>query len=438
MAALPLTGALLLAGCASPGPAPPAGPRVSRDDLPFLLPPTSGYPGTADAELLRRVDAAYQSRLLDNDAAGAAAAAEAALAIDPNLAPAQVLLGQARLIGNDPAAARQTLDAVVARLPGYLAAQLAAGRAAEKAGDLVAAYGAYRGLASSSSAALERAGVLHDAAVGELARRIDEAVGKGRLDDARAQLLTLEEWAPGARVALAAAMGVARAGGDAQGELEAVRGLLAGGAAGDESLLERRGELELQVGRPSAAIDIFEDLARRHPEEPRHIEQVDRAKFRWRIVNLPADVQRLVEAPELSRADYAVLLYWLVPGVRAAVVTSPHIASDILEHPRRQEVMRVVNLQLMDLDETLRRFNPDWRVHRAHALKALLRVLQRAQPAPSCVGGLEGNPSPSREAVCTVAAACGLLPEAADCLPDAVVSGGEAAAWIRRTVSLLP
>ncbi|HXT49731.1 MAG TPA: hypothetical protein VN811_01740, partial [Thermoanaerobaculia bacterium] len=118
--------------------------------------------------------------------------------------------------------------------------------------------------------------------------------------------------------------------------------------------------------------------------------------------------------------------------------SEPHIASDILDHPRRQEIMRVVNLQLMDVDETLRRFNPDWRVHRAQALRALLRVLQRAQPQPACVGPIAGNPSPSREAACNVAAACGFLPEAADCLPDAGLSGADAAAWIRRAAALLP
>jgi hypothetical protein len=233
-------------------------------------------------------------------------------------------------------------------------------------------------------------------------------------------------------------MGLARAAGDSRGELDAARALLAGSRAGDEALLERGGELELEVGQASAAIDIFSTLQRRHPEEPRYAQQVDRAKFRWRVLNLPADVRRLVETPELTRAEFAVLLYWLVPGVRTAVVSEPHIASDILDHPRRQEIMRVVNLNLMDLDETLRRFNPDWRVHRTQALRALERVLQRAQPAPSCVAGIEGNPAPSREAVCVTAAACGLLPEVADCLPEAGVAGAEAAAWIHRSVTLLP
>jgi hypothetical protein len=77
-------------------------------------------------------------------------------------------------------------------------------------------------------------------------------------------------------------------------------------------------------------------------------------------------------------------------------------------------------------------------VRRAQALKALERVLQRSSPSASCVAGIAGNPSPSREAVCSTAVACGFLAEAGDCLPDAGVPGKDAAAWIRRTGVLLP
>jgi tetratricopeptide (TPR) repeat protein len=433
-----LVAAVLLLVACPPRPAPVTGPRIGRDDLPYLLPPSTGFARPADAELLRRVDSAFDSALLAADTARAKATAEAALAVDPGFAPAEVLRGQALLVDRDLAGARAALDPVVARYPDYSAAGLAAARAAELAGDPAGAYAIYRRLASVLPIALERAGDLHEKAVAAMAARVEDAVARNRLAEGRALLDVLREWAPMDRATLEAAMDLARVSGDAAGELDAVRGLLASALSGEEGLLERRGELELQVGQPSAAIEIFTELLLRHPSEPRFAEAVDRAKFRWRVVNLPADVQRLVDAPELSRADFSALLYWLVPGVRAAVVSSPHIASDILDHPRRQEIMRVVNLHLMDLDEALRRFNPDWKVHRAQALKALERVLQRAQPAPSCVVVLEGNPAPSREAVCGVAVACGMLPETADCLPEAGVSGGDAAAWIRRTVSLLP
>jgi hypothetical protein len=411
---------------------------VSREDLPYLLPPGTGFPAAADEALQRRVETAFQAKLLAGDLGAALAVAEAVLAGNPGFAPADVLRAQALLVRRDLPGARAILDPVVARYPDYTAALLAAARAADLAVDPVTAYAHLRRLAQTLPIALERAGSLHPAAVAAMAAQVEDAVGRGRLDEARERLATLREWAPSDPATLEATMGLARAANDPRGELEAVRTLLTGSGAGDDALLERRGELELAVGQPAAAIDIFSALQRRHPDEPRYGEQVDRAKFRWRVTNLPADVSRLVEVPELTRAEFAVLLYWLVPGVRAAVVSEPHIASDILEHPRRQEIMRVVNLSLMDLDEALRRFNPDWRVHRAAALRALERVLQRGQPQPSCVADLEGNPAPSREAVCSTAAACGLLTEAAECLPEAGVAGNEAAAWIHRTVTLLP
>ena len=354
-----------------------------------------------------------------------------------------MLRAQAQLVARDVAGARATLAPVVSRYPDYTAAQLALARAAELADDPAAAYASYRRISAVQPLALDRAGELHARAVAAVAAQVEDAVSRSRLDEARERLATLLEWAPQDQATLEASRIVARAAGDPRAELQAVRDLLAsarrsGDAAGDQALLERRGELELEVGQPSAAIEIFRGFARRHPEEPRHAEQVDVAKFRWRVANLPGEVRRLVDAPELTRADFSVLLYWLVPGVRAAVISEPHIASDILDHPRRQEIMRVVNLQLMDLDQTLRRFNPRWRVHRVQALKALQRVLQRAEPAPTCVEPIGGNPSPSREAVCSVAAACGLIPEPADCLAEAGVSGAEASAWIRRAAALLP
>jgi tetratricopeptide (TPR) repeat protein len=385
---------------------------------------------------MRRIGAAFETQLLAGDAQGAARVALDVLARDPELDPARVLLGQARLAAGDLEGAREALDPVVLRTPSYAAARLVAARVAERMGDLVEAYAGYRGLAEPPIAGT-RARELHPRVVEILSERVAEALRRSRLDDARRDLERLREWAPTERATLEAALAVARATGDPRAELQAVRGLLAAAPA-DEDLLGRRGELELQVGEPRAAIEIYEELLRRHPGEPTIADRLELAKFRWRVANLPEDVQRLVEKPELQRADFAVLLYWLVPGVRSGVASSPRIATDILDHPQRQAIMRVINLQLIEVDEALRRFNPDSRLRRATALRALTRVLQRAPTPPSCVASLEANPSPSREALCAAAAACGLLPEVADCLPDAGVSGREAADWIRRSAALLP
>src|SRR6185436_13878076 len=122
-----LTAVALCAGCASRGPAPVAGPRVDRELLPYLLPPSSGFAAPGDDELQRRVDAAYQSKLLAADVAGAEAVAAAVLAANAAFAPADVLRAQARLVAGDVEGARAALAPVIARHPDNAAAQLAAG-----------------------------------------------------------------------------------------------------------------------------------------------------------------------------------------------------------------------------------------------------------------------------------------------------------------------
>jgi tetratricopeptide (TPR) repeat protein len=424
------------AGCSSAPPPAPVGPSVDAEDRRFLLPPADGFPAAADPAVLQRLQTAFEGRLLRGDAAGALRVADEALASDPELGPALVLRGQAQLVARDLAAARESLAPVVARHPTYTAAGLAAARVAELLGEISEAYAILRSLAPASPLALERAAELHDRVVEVVAGRVEDSLRRGRVDDARGHLAQLREWAAGERITLDSTVAVARATNDQRTELLAVRELLALPGA-DPALVERRGELELAVGDPAVAIEIFGDLVERHPAEVRYTESLDLAKFRWRANNLPEEVRRLLDKPELLRGDYAVLLYWLVPGVRAGVASAPRIATDILEHPQRQEIMRVVNLQLMDVDETLRRFEPAHRVRRVHAIRALLRVLQRAPAPPSCVAPLEGNSTPSREAVCRTAAACGFVPEPADCLPEAGVSGSEASVWIRRTQVLL-
>jgi Flp pilus assembly protein TadD len=424
-----------MAACATAPPPAPSGPAIDPGELALLLDPSAGVPRPGDPELLGRVSRAYGERLLAGDASGAAATAAQVLEVDPELDAARVLRGQAELLAGDATAAWETLAPVAARFPEYAPARLALGLAAERRGDLPMAYASYRGVDLAPARA--RAELLHERAVEVVRARTVDAVRRGRLEDAKVELARLREWAPADAETLEAWREVAWATGDGGEELAAVKALLAT-RADDEGLLERRGELELQVGTPAAAIEIFQELVRRHPEQPRFVEQLDLAKFRWRVRNLPAEVSGLLAKPELTRADFAVALYWLLPGVRAGVASSAFIATDVLEHPQRQEIVRVINLQLMDVDPALRQFNPDTRMRRALALRSLLRVLQRATPAPSCVGGLEGNPSPSREVLCAAAAACGMLPEPAECLGDAGLSGAEAADWIRRTLALLP
>jgi hypothetical protein len=209
----------------------------------------------------------------------------------------------------------------------------------------------------------------------------------------------------------------------------------------DRELTERRAELELDVGDPGRGLVLLEELATAHPGDPDLAARLDAAKFRWRFAQLPSRVTAIGRAPELSRGGYAVLIYWLVPSVRYGRGSAPRIASDILDHSQREEIARVVNLGLMEVEPSVHRFTPERAVTRAEAVEALLRLLglggggdgTGGEPMP-CAAEVPYNRRPSWEFVCSTGAACGLIPSAADCLPRAPLSGAEALELIRRAL----
>ena len=309
-------------------------------------------------------------------------------------------------------------------LPGYLANQLLLGRAAELAGDVPIAYAAFRAIAPHDALALRRTGELHPRAIEIVANRLGDALRRGRVDDAEAQLVRLREWAPAEPVTFEAARDIAVARGDLAAELAAVR-WLAERRTDDRALLERRADLELSVGDPGAGLELSQALADRYPQDQAAAERLAAAKFRWRLSMLPEGVQATAGKPQLTRADLAVLLYWLVPNVRYGRPSSGRIATDVLDHPQQEEIVRVVNLGLMDVDGTLHRFSPAAPARRFTALRSLVRLLSLYGQGVACAAGIAGNPQPSQSAACRTGAACGLLASEADCLPQAPVSGSE-------------
>jgi hypothetical protein len=118
-----------------------------------------------------------------------------------------------------------------------------------------------------------------------------------------------------------------------------------------------------------------------------------------------------------------------VPQVRSTRGSAGRIASDILDDPRREEIARVVNLGLMDLDAALHRFYPERTLSRRGALVAALRLLAGdaclAAPPDAAAGG---------EAVCAAAIGCALVAAEEGCEPAAPLSGQQAVELLRRTV----
>jgi hypothetical protein len=433
---------ILAAGCA--GNAPPAGAKAPPESEPaatvrheraYLLSPLEGYAQTVDPVRRERITRAYEMLVATGSLVEARQAAADMLAVAPAFAPAKVLAAQVDFALGNAKAVEERLLGVGDAQPNYTASQLLLGRAAEALGDLPLAYAAFRAVATRNGKAFERTGELHARALQVIAGRLHDALGSSREDrlaEADRQLALLRAWAPGEPLTLEGARAVAVGRHDLKAELEAVKGLAAH-RPDDRELLEHRADLELEVGDPGAGLKIAQDLAERNPADAALAEKVRIAKFRWSLSLLPADARQMAEKPEISRGELSVLLYWLVPQIRYGRASAGRIATDVLDDPHREEIVRVVNLGLLDVDPNLHRFSPAAPARRGAALRSVGRLLAAFGKQVRCVadaGGAAASP-------CDMAAVCGLIAEDQECDAAAALSGPDAVEWIRRSLVLL-
>lgn len=426
--------AVILSACSSAPPPPAREPAVrrapeplalSQADRSYVVDPLSGYSPGVDSDRRARIESAWRAFLDESDIAGATETAMALLEEDPGFHPAQVLAAQVDFASEDD---RQVIDRLLPvsdALPGYSASQLLLGRSAERVGDIPLAYAAYRAVATRNPLALKRTGELHPRALEIVSNRLQEALRQGEVVRAEEQLSMLRQWAPSETMTLEGIRAVALARGDLLAELSATQEL-SSRRPDDPALLERRAELELSVGDPGQGLQIVQELAARHPGDPRWAERLDSAKFRWRLTQLPRSVQEVAAKTELTKADFALLLYWLVPDVRNSRPTAGRIASDVLDHPHREEIVRVVNLGLLEIDPTLHRFFPGAPVRRSVALRTLTRMVSRFDKKVSCPGE-----------TCEAAAQCRLVTSDEECRPSEALSGSDGVELIRRSLKLL-
>jgi hypothetical protein len=410
---------------------------VAESERGYLLDPLEGYPAAWSAERRVRILRVHQLLLDEGDTAAIQAARDLARDLrvgDPELPPAKVLAAEADFVAGERKGIVARLLPVGDALPSYTASQMLLGRTAELGGDLPLAYAAFRAVAAKSVLALRRTGELHPRAVEIVGNRLQDALKGKRLDEAGRELALLQAWAPSETTTYEAVRTVAAARGDRKAELGAIQ-KLAERRPQDRELLERRSDLELQVGDATAGLKIIQGLADKSPKDPQLAAKLAAAKFRWRLSLLPGKVRDVAAKPELNRGDYAVLLYWLVPEVHYGKPTEGRIATDILDHAQREEIVRVVNLGLLDVDDTLHRFSPAAPMRSLTALRSIVRLLSRFGPV-ACVEGA-GGAQPSQRAVCDAAARCGLLPEEGDCATSEPLSGADAVELLRRTLVLL-
>jgi hypothetical protein len=409
---------------------------VASEDRGFLVAPSAGYPLAMGPGEARRVDEAFENLMREGDRDNAMAVSHQLLSRDPEFHPATLLAAQVAFVDGDVTRARELLAPRGDELSQYGPWQLLLGRSAEKEKDLVSAFEAYRNVAGESPLAESKIDRLRPRVAQILAQRIEDDLSRGRSEDAARDLVRMEEWVPDETPTLESAAAVAQANSNPRAELKAVTQLFAR-HPDSRTLAARRGALELEVGDAGAGLRIFQDLAAEYPEDDRLQEQLARARFLWRLQLLPIEARDLASRAQLSRGDFAAMLYWLFPEVRYGEGGQVRIASDILDHPYRQEIVRVVNLGIMDVDESLHEFSPTRAITRSEAMTSMVRLLSRRQPPLACMGGLRKNDSLPVETVCRVGSSCGLLESAADCLPAVGVSGSEAVELSRLTLNLL-
>lgn len=427
--------AAVAAGCA-PAATRPAAPSVPQSERPFLRPPLEGWEGSAEPAVTAFVEELHRRLLAGEDRALVRREAVELAERRPELAPAAVVLAQLELVVGELESAAARLSPLVDGAPQYVAAAVALGHAAEGLGQVPRAYGAYRGAAPLSALAAERAELLRPRALEITGNRLSDALTRGQLEEADAQLAALRAWAPDETVTLVAEQSVAAARGDGRAELAAVRALRSRQPA-DPELRDRHVELEIEAGDPGEAIGILQQMQSERPDDPSVARRLARARFQWRLVLLPGEVRELLTAPELTRGELASLLYWLFPKVRYARPQRARIANDVFDHRFREEIVRVINLGLMDVDVQLHQFVPERPVTRVEAMAALLRLVAGDRPELGCLGGVGRSARVSWPMVCGAAAACGLLDSESDCLPSAGVAGREALEICRLAQGLL-
>ncbi|HVT57868.1 MAG TPA: hypothetical protein VHR45_05680 [Thermoanaerobaculia bacterium] len=404
---------------------------MARHERPYILDPFDGYALSVDPGRRDLIERAYRGLLDSGSVVPARQAAGELLAVDPKFYPAAVLASQVDLVEGDNQSVVVRLLPIGDAMPSYTASQLLLGRAAELAGDLPLAYAAFRAVAARNGKAFERTGELHPRALEIVGRRVQDEVRAGRLEQAERDLGLLSAWGPSEVATIEGARALAVARHDLRGELNAVKGL-SGRRPADRELLERRAELELEVGDPSAGLKILQDLADRNRDDRGLAEKLAAAKFRWRLAVLPADVREMAAKPELSRADLSVLLVWLVPEVRYAKPTEGRIATDILDHPHRDEIAHVINLGLLDVDPNLHRFSPAAPVRRGAALRSLARLLASFGRRVACL-----EQAGAQAGSCDIAVECGLVADQEACDPGDALSGPDAVEMIRHSLVLL-
>ncbi len=387
---------------------------LSADLRSYLLDPVGSeeVPGSTTTRWAKEI----YSRVIQGDLEGATSTlgAPGSLAGDDliDLLTAQIAFADSRF-----ADARSALG----REPNSDAGLLLSGRLYELNQDPAEALRNYWTIRERSNVAAGRVEGLLPAAVEVVDQDFLQALEGARLGRAQRLLSVLSAWVPERELTLRSGLLLTRAVKDLDGELSAWRRLYLGEFLNAEELISLT-ELEIARGSADRAVEIARGLAADPAGDPLHDELLARAEFNWRARLLPAQARAVLSTASMTRADFSLALYWFFPQVRYARSQQVRIATDILEHPNREEIAQVVNAGLLHVDRAGHRFYPDLPMSRQEAIDVVLRLMRTERA--TCL-------EPTTADACSAAVACGVL-EPSECSLGSTLSGGEFANWARR------
>lgn len=411
----------MAAGCAGTGTTASPNAAPSGENR-YLLDPRAGAPASPDTSLDRRFEAAWQS-FLAGDYLNARARLADITKRDGTYAPALLLSAALDWKEGRLDTARSEIATLEQRYPDWLAPKAYEAEVALADHQTRRAWEMYRDLASHANAPA----VVRDR-LSDLSTRLFDELYHSALNasDTEAiaalrQALEVSPNATAARILLAQKLIAQKQYDDARAALDPI---LNSGDVDKSPVQEALAEIEIGRGQYEQAIVRYERLARRD-NDPRYAKRLEQVKEQWNAANMPPQFQNALASDALTRGDFAVLTYWLVPSVRFAQnVGTPPIAIDLTDVAGREEIVRAIALGILQVDPVTRRVGPSVPMTEAQLEKFAGRLLLLRGAA--CARNV---PADSILQACAVPAAGGT--------GDAPVTGHDASVMLQQIAKIL-
>ncbi len=137
-------------------------------------------------------------------------------------------------------------------------------------------------------------------------------------------------------------------------------------------------ELARKTQRYGDALSLYSGLAR---VDPAFRENADEALRSFQVHNLPDTARRAAQSARVTRAQFAALMYALVPEVREAPAASgSEVAVDALDRPERTALVKAIRLGFFSVSRETHRVGADTpllRTELAVLLKQLAALVRR-------------------------------------------------------------